>query len=124
MTFLEEIHKLLRGKDLSLIFVEGWRNRTIGHISKRLPLFGFSAEFIRARSRLSEFGIRDLQRRDFEKAGAWFVLSKQSTKENYLSWLRRLAATSEFNELVKEFYYWLRRILSIRSRVKKVIDRF
>lgn len=119
-----EIHKLLRGKNLSLIFVEGWRNRTIGHISKRLPLFGYSAEFIRGKSRLSEFGIIDLQGRDFEKAGSYFILSRQSAKENYLSWLRRLTSTSEFNELLKEFYYWLRRILSVRARIKKVIDRF
>lgn len=119
-----EIHKLLRGKKLSFIFVEGWRNRTIGHISKRLPFFGFSAEFVRGKSRLSEFGIRDLQGRDFEKAGSWFILSRQSAKENYLSWLRRLSSTSEFNELLKEFYYWLRRIFSVRARIKKVIDRF
>jgi hypothetical protein len=115
-----EIHKLLRGKDLSFIFVEGWRNRTIGHISKRLPLFGFSAEFVRGKSRLSEFGLKDSLGRDMEKAGSWFLLSRKKPLENLLSWINRINETDEIKELLKEFYFWLRRKLSIRSRLGRL----
>lgn len=115
-----EIHKLLRSKDLSFIFVEGWRNRTIGHISKRLPLFGFSAEFARGKSRLSEFGLKDLLGREMEKAGSWFLLSRKKPLENLLSWINRINETDEIKELLKEFYFWLRRKLSIRSRLGRL----
>ena len=115
-----EIHKLLRGKDLSFIFVEGWRNRTIGHISKRLPLFGFSAEFVRGKSRLSEFELKDSLGRDIEKAGSWFLLSRKTPLENLLSWINRINETDEIKELLKEFYFWLRRKLSIKSRLGRL----
>lgn len=51
-----EIRKLLSNGKLRIIFIEGWRNRTVGQFSKRLPFYGFSATYVRSSSHLHLFG--------------------------------------------------------------------
>jgi hypothetical protein len=115
-----EIHRLLRNKHLKLIFIEGWRKRTVGHISRRLLFFGYSAIFIRGESRLSEFNRVGQAGRKMEKAGSWFLLEKDNSLSNFKSWLIRIQRTHEIQEMVKPFYFWLRRSLSIRSFINRI----
>jgi hypothetical protein len=102
---------------LKFIFIEGYRNKTVGQISKRLPFFGFSGKFIRCKSRLQELQRTDKAGRIEEKAGAYFILSRCHKVGNFKSWLKRINATREIQEVGKELYFWLRRTLSIRKRL-------
>jgi hypothetical protein len=118
-----EIHQILKGRNLSLIFVEGWRNRTVGHISKRLWIFGYCAVFHRGKSRLLEAERVGERGEKFEKAGSYFLLVPGNPFQSFKSWLKRISKTGELTELFKEFYYWVSRSISLRSRIKKIIDR-
>ena len=115
-----EIHKILMSQKLLLIFIEGWRNRTVGQISKRLPLFGYTAEFYRGSSRLMEAGRLGKRGIEVEKSGSYFLLSPGKPLANITSWLGRVNQTKEFSEIFKEFYFWVNRLLSIRSRFRKL----
>ena len=113
----KDIGGLLKNTNLKFIFIEGYRNKTVGQISKRLPFFGFSGKFIRCKSRLQEHQRTDKARRIEEKAGAYFILSRCHKVGNFKSWLKRINATREIQEVGKELYFWLRRTLSIRKRL-------
>jgi hypothetical protein len=113
-----EINKLLRFKKTKIIFVEGWRNRTVGHLSKRLLKHGFAAEYIRSNSQLHLFG-----ENDWEKSGSWFVLDYRGFHPKVLtSWVKRLPKTREDKEVFKEFYFWIGRNIRISSRVASIRD--
>jgi hypothetical protein len=114
-----EIHKILMSRKLQLIFIEGYRNHTVGHISKRLLLFGYTAEFYRGSSRLLEARRLGKRSSEIEKAGSYFLLSPGKPLGNISSWLARVNQTNEFSEIFKEFYFWVNRLLSIRSRFRK-----
>lgn len=112
-----EIHKILSFPGLKVIFVEGWRNRTVGHISKRAVLHGFSAKFFRSKSQLFLFGRGE----EWEKSGSWFVFEHKGFHLDVLrSWIIRWRITKEGKEVIKEFYYWIGRLIRPSSRIKSL----
>ena len=114
-----QIVQVLKQEKLKVIFIEGWRNKTAAQVSRRLLVYGYAASFTRGTTRWDSdwtFG-KDLSRD--EKAGCWFVIKKQAFHLAFLSWARRVSKTREFDELVKEFYFWIRRSLSVRKRLQK-----
>lgn len=112
-----QIHKILSFPGLKVIFVEGWRNRTVGHISKRAVLHGFSAKFFRSKSQLFLFGRAD----EWEKSGSWFVMEHKGIHLDVLmSWISRWRSTREGKEVIKEFYYWIGRMMRPASRIKSL----
>lgn len=114
-----QISQVLKQDKLKVIFIEGWRNKTAAQVSRRLLIYGYAASFSRGTARFdSEWDFNESLRGE-EKAGCWFVIDKQAFHVAFLSWARRVSKTSEFNELLKEFHFWFRRSLSIRSRLKK-----
>ena len=115
-----EIHVLLKSKFVRVIFIEGWRNKTVGHISKRLPFFGYSAEFVRGKSRLSEFHRLGKHGSTEEKSGSWFLLKRSNLFFGLLSWCRRLKRTKEITELFKELFYFVLLKINIRFRLIKL----
>jgi SAM-dependent methyltransferase len=114
-----ELRLLLSSSHLGMIFVEGWRNKTVGQISRRLMLYGYEANFSRGDSRLEEFSRRGKALRTHEKGGSTFILRKGSRFSNLKSWLLRVRETKEFMELFKALYFFSRRKISVRSRLKK-----
>lgn len=120
-----QIIKLLNNRTLKVVFVEGWRNKTVGHISFGLLLRGKTAQFKRCSSRLLEFDLHGKNGTRVEKAGAYFIIGVE--KKSFLlalnSWLNRLQATSEFKEFFKEIYFWIGRKIAVRSRLGKMLKR-
>ena len=116
----KELHMLLKSRRLKYIFIEGWRNRTVSHISKRLPFFGYSAEFVRGNSRLQDFSRLGKHGIHREKAGSWFLLEQTSLVVGIYSWIIRLHKTKEITKTFKEFFYFVLRKLNIRQRFTKL----
>jgi hypothetical protein len=114
----KELSKMLCSKGLKFIFIEGWRNKTVGQISRRLTLYGYSASFFRGESRLKEFNRLGKSNRIEEKAGSGFILKRSGFWSNLKSWFCRLRETGELKEWVKQFYFWLGRSVRFRSRIE------
>jgi hypothetical protein len=114
-----QIVQVLRQAKLKIIFIEGWRNKTAAQVSRRLLIYGFTASFTRGEARWDSGWAFNKNLNSEEKAGCWFVIEKRAYYPALLSWTRRVSKTSEFNELLKEFYFWIRRLLSIRKRLQK-----
>jgi hypothetical protein len=115
----KQIAQVLRQEKLKVIFIEGWRNKTAAQVSRRLLMYGYAAHFTRGAVRWDSGWTFKNNLKTEEKAGCWFVIEKQAFHLNFLSWARRVSKTSEFSELFKEFYFWVRRSLSIRKRLRK-----
>jgi len=119
----KQIRKIIGNCRPKTVFIEGYRNRTVGQISKRLMFYGLSASYERGNSREDEFsGIltsEKIKRIKNEKAGAWFLLDKRDLFSNLFSWLSRLGKTREIMEVIKQSYFAISRTLSIRSRFRK-----
>lgn len=113
-----QINQLLRQENLKIIFIEGWRNKTASQISHRLPLHGYGGKFRRGTTRWSSDWTYSPLLNQNEKAGCWFVLRKQNRISAGVSWLARIGATGEINEVIKEFYYWAARTVRVRSRLR------
>ena len=114
-----QIVQVLKQEKLKVIFIEGWRNKTAAQVSRRLLMHGYAASFTRGTARWDLRWAFDKDLSRDEKAGCWFVIEKQAFPLAFLSWTRRVPKTREFNELLKEFYFWIRRSLSIRKRLGK-----
>jgi hypothetical protein len=114
-----QIVQVLRQEKLKVIFIEGWRNKTAAQVSRRLLMYGYAASFTRGTTRQDSGWAFSKNLRTEEKAGCWFVIEKKAFHLAFLSWVRRVSKTSEFSELLKEFYFWVRRSLSIRKRLRK-----
>lgn len=116
-----QIHSILRFKGLKVVFIEGWRNRTVGHFSKRLLVHGFAGTFTRSESQLHLFGEGD----KWEKSGSWFILEHKGIHPDvFISWIRRWRSTREGREVIKEFYFWLGRSIRPHSRLSKIRSLF
>jgi hypothetical protein len=117
-----QISKLLRSRRLKVVFVEGWRNKTVGNLSFGLLLKGKSSQFKRCASRLLEFDLQGKNGTRVEKSGSYFIISaeKNSFPLALISWINRLNKTNEFEEFLKEIYYWIARTLAVRSRIDKL----
>lgn len=76
-----------------VVFIEGWRNRTIAKISFVILLRGMSADFARGNDRSLEF-----RQGEREKSGAYFVLSNENLYSSISSWTRRCLKTHEIRE--------------------------
>lgn len=103
-----------------IIFVEGWRNRTIVRVSYLLLRRGLVAEFVRCKDRSSELGLAER-----EKSGSFFVLRKGSRFESLNSWIGRRNATFESREIRNFFLrklhlFELMAQLKLGSAVRKV----
>jgi hypothetical protein len=118
-----QIRQLLRQPTLKVIFIEGWRNKTASQVSHRLVLHGYSASFCRGKSRWNASWPFFLELKQGEKAGCWFVLKKQNLVLATLSWLRRIRATGEIQEVYKEFFFWVSRNTRLRSRCKNLTSK-
>ena len=118
----KQIKKLVRGRKTKIIFIEGWRNKTVGHVSLALLLSSSSAQFKRSASRLEEFDLYSKKGTRIEKSGSYFIVcaEKRQIWLALLSWINRLEKTNEFKELLKELYFWISRTLAVRSRIKKL----
>lgn len=116
----KQIRLLLKSKNIKVIFIEGWRNKTVGHVSFGLLSRGKSAQFKRCTSRLQEFDLHGKNGNRIEKSGSYFIVSA----EKYLvvlalnSWVKRIKNTNEFKELFKELYFWISRSLAVRSKIR------
>lgn len=115
----KQISQMLKEKKLRVIFIEGWRNKTASQVSRRLFVHGYTATFNRGAARLNSEWTFNKSLRTQEKAGCWFIIEKQSLHLAFLSWTRRVSRTGEFKELFKEFYFWFRRLLSVRMRLQQ-----
>lgn len=120
----KEIRRILKNCRPRVIFIEGYRNRTVGQVSKRLLLYGYTAKFVRGKSQEIHFSEllsnEDMTRIKGEKAGAWFVLSEGNHYSNFISWIKRLLSTGEIIEVLKESYFAISRKVAIRSRIRKL----
>jgi len=117
-----QIRQLLSGGKTKVIFIEGWRNKTVGHVSLALLLNSFPAQFKRCASRLEEFDLYSKKGTRIEKSGSYFIVCAEK-KQIWLSlssWMKRLKKTNEFKEILKELYFWISRTLAVRSRIKKL----
>jgi hypothetical protein len=103
-----------------IIFVEGWRNRTIVRISFLILRRGLKARFVRLKDRSIDFGLNER-----EKSGSYFQLHGASRFESLSSWLQRRNATFETREIrnfvlrktkLFEFMAWL----NVGGRVRKL----
>lgn len=77
-----------------VVFIEGWRNRTVAKISFIILLRGLSAHFTRGKDRSQEFELGER-----EKCGAFFELSRRNNYHFLNSWVKRRSKTHEFREL-------------------------
>jgi hypothetical protein len=118
----KQIRQLLKEGKTKVIFIEGWRNKTVGHVSLALLLNRFPAQFKRCASRLEEFDLYSKKGTRIEKSGSYFIVfaEKKHIWLSLLSWVKRLKKTNEFRELFKELYFWVSRVLAVRSRIKKL----
>jgi hypothetical protein len=116
----KQIRLLLKSKNIKIIFIEGWRNKTVGHVSLGLLLRGKSAQFKRCASRLQEFDLYGKNGNRIEKSGSYFIISteKYPVVLTLNSWVKRIKNTNEFKELFKEIYFWISRSLAVRSRIR------
>ena len=91
------------------IFIEGYRNKQVAMISFYLFLKKISAVYFR--SNLHEY-------LNESKSGSYFQLqSDTSTFEAMISWLKRSRDTKEFKEAILASYFFIRRRISIKSRL-------
>lgn len=104
-----------------VIFVEGWRNRTVAKLSFIILVHGLSANFTRGRSRSQEFELAEK-----EKSGAHFVLLKENSVDSLISWLKRCSKTHEFREF-RNFLmqnlglFRLLRLLNFNARSRRAL---
>ena len=119
----KQIYQLLRQPNLKLIFIEGWRNKTASQISHRLPWCGYGGIFVRGVTKWNQEWTFSQDLQQFEKAGCWFLIQKQNRILAGLNWMKRIRATGEIKEVIKEFYFWSARTVRVRSRLKsRILD--
>lgn len=97
----QNLKAILNCPNLKFIFVEGWRNSTVISISRTLPSFGYSAQYIRANGWLGHF----TKGKTHEKAGAWFVMKKSNAGKAILSRISRIWASGELGEYFFRAFY-------------------
>jgi hypothetical protein len=104
-----------------VIFVEGWRNRTVAKLSFIIFVHGLSANFTRGKDRSQEFELAEK-----EKSGAHFALSKENPVHSLISWLKRCSRTHEFREF-RNFLmqnlglFRLLRLLNFKARFRGIL---
>lgn len=104
-----------------VIFIEGWRNRTIAKLSFALLLCGLSASFTRQKDRSREFSLSER-----EKSGAHFELFKHNRFNSLASWITRCSMTLEFREfknfcMTKLGLFQLLQILGLGVKLRKML---
>jgi|688.fasta_scaffold282834_2 hypothetical protein len=118
-----QIKHLLENKLLSVIFIEGWRNRTVAHVSIQILLNGRSAKFYRCDSRLKEYNLLSKHGSKIEKSGSYFLIENNKTRINSVySWVLRVGRTKEFGEVYKEFYFWIGKTLNPTRRISVILN--
>ncbi len=97
----ENITSILGAPNLKFIFIEGWRNSTVIQISRTLPKFGLSAKFKRGNGYAGYI----INSKNYEKAGAWFVLRKSNRMQSSFSRVVRIWGTGEISDLILRNYF-------------------
>jgi hypothetical protein len=122
---LKQIKHLLENKLLGIIFIEGWRNRTVAHFSIQLLLNGRSAKFYRCDSRLEDYNLLSKHGTKIEKSGSYFLIENHKTRINSIySWVLRMGKTKEFREVCKAFYFWLGKTVNPARRISGILSYF
>lgn len=117
-----ELWKIVSSKRMRIIFIEGWRNKTVAQLSRRLFFRKKRASFRRSSSKEEflkylECGACNLQVPG-EKAGSYFLLGAGDANSYFGSWISRMKETREWNEFLKAIFFFFGRKIAPRQRVK------